>query len=383
MTGGSTRPMASAQPHPLPHPHLPRLSRWRVALAAAAAALLASCSTPPKPLPPLLSPPPQAVPAPPAAPLQAAPWPAAAGTVAGRHERLLVYLPADGDTLAGIAARFLASATQAWQIAEANDQRWEVLAGQPLVVPLVNDNPLGISADGAQAVPILCYHRFGMANSKMMVSPAQFEAQLDWLAREHYQVLRLSELADFLAGRRALPQRAVVITIDDGYESMLRHALPVLKKHGFPATLFVYTDFIGARDALGWGQLEDLARTGLVDLQAHSKSHRNLARQEPGESDVAYQSMLDLETRQPRALLERRLAASGVQVRYFAYPYGDANDAVLQAVQRHNYALGLTVNPGSNPFFAHPYLLRRTMIFGDMGLDDFKARLKGRRSPGR
>ena len=82
----------------------------------------------------------------------------------------------------------------------------------------------------------------------MMVSAPQFEAQLDWLARNNYQVLRLADVAGFLAGKKALPQRSVVITIDDGYETVYRHAFPLLKKYGFPATLFVYTDFIGSRD---------------------------------------------------------------------------------------------------------------------------------------
>jgi hypothetical protein len=58
-------------------------------------------------------------------------------------------------------------------------------------------------ATAIQTVPILCYHRFGSGSSKMLVAPAQFEAQLEWLARHHYKVLRLRDLAGFLAGREA------------------------------------------------------------------------------------------------------------------------------------------------------------------------------------
>jgi peptidoglycan/xylan/chitin deacetylase (PgdA/CDA1 family) len=310
------------------------------------------------------------------------PWPEARGEVAGRRERLLVYVPRKGDTLDGIAARFLGGTEQAWQIAEANGQRWTVSAGEPLVVPLVAGNPLGVTADAVQAVTVLCYHRLGFAASKMVVAPADFEAQLDWLAREHYRVIRLADLAEFLAGRRQLPQRSVVITFDDGYESIYRYAYPVLRKHGYPATLFMYTDFIGARDALSWTQLDTMSRSGLVDIGAHSKTHRNLARPLAGESDEAYRQSLDTELRQPRTVLERQLGAAGVQVRNFAYPYGDANDAVLQVAQREKYALGLTVTPGGNSFYADPLLLRRTMIFGDISLDEFKARLT-QRGPGR
>ncbi|MBP6674467.1 MAG: polysaccharide deacetylase family protein, partial [Vitreoscilla sp.] len=76
----------------------------------------------------------------------------------------------------------------------------------------------------------------------------------------------------------------------------------------------------------------------------------------------------------------KNLGTAGVKVRHFAYPYGDANEAVLDAMQRNGYELGVTVNPGANAFYTAPFLLKRVMIFGDHELDDFKARLQGRRS---
>jgi peptidoglycan/xylan/chitin deacetylase (PgdA/CDA1 family) len=171
----------------------------------------------------------------------------------------------------------------------------------------------------------------------------------------------------------------VVITFDDGYESILRHALPVLRKYGFPATLFVYTDFIGAGDALSWAQLQELDASGLVDIQPHSKTHRNLLDRAAGESEASYRQMIELETRAPRELLERRL---GKPVRHYAYPFGDANDTVLDVLQRQQYQLAVTVNPGGNAFFAQPLMLRRTMIYGDYDLEDFKAKLQTHRGIG-
>jgi peptidoglycan/xylan/chitin deacetylase (PgdA/CDA1 family) len=309
------------------------------------------------------------------------PVPGARGEVAGRNARVLVYLPRQGDTLDAVAGRFLGSPERAWQIADANGQRWRPLAGQPLVVPLAEGPALGVTADGAQAIPILCYHQFGPDPSKMVVATAQFEAQLDWLARNHYHVVRLSDVAAFLVGKKALPQHSVVLTIDDGYGSVHRHALPLLKKYGVPATLFLYTDFIGSGDALSWEQVQDLAESGLVDIQAHSKSHRNLIETTAHEAgSAAYRHSVDAELRQSRAAIEQRLGTKGIQVRHFAYPFGDANEPVLEAMQRQQYELGLTVTPGGNAFFAHPLMLRRTMIYGDHSLDDFKARLQVRRN---
>ena len=347
---------------------------WRGTTTLLASALLAGCATaPPPPAAPAATPPVQARDdAPPPAP-----WAQAGGEVLGRNDRLLVYLPRAGDRLAAIASRFLGSADRAWTIAELNAVT-EAEAGVPLTVPLQPLNPLGVTAERIQTVPILCYHRFGSGNSKMVVSPAQFEAQLEWLARNRYRVIRLAELAQFRAGGRQLPARSVVITIDDGYESVHRHAYPLLRRFGFPATLFVYPDFVGAGDAMSWAQLRELAATGLFDIQSHSKSHRNLVDRAPDESDEQYRRNVDAELRGSRSLLEARLP--GTRVDQIAYPFGDANLLVVDAAARHGYQLGLTVVPGGNAFYAQPLLLRRTMIFGDLDLEGFRARLQTQRS---
>jgi peptidoglycan/xylan/chitin deacetylase (PgdA/CDA1 family) len=333
--------------------------------ACLAAGLLVACATP--------APPPiEAVPAAPVAvPSVPAPEPRG-GRVLGRSDRFVIYQPAAGDTLRSIAARFLGSDARDWWIGDFNDIA-QAEPDRPLVVPLKPINPLGVWADQYQTVPILCYHRFGEGGGKMVMSAAAFAAQLEWLARNDYRVIPLAQLSAYLAGRQALPKRSVVITIDDGYESVHRIALPLLRKHGFPATLFVYTDFIGAGDALTWPQLQELTASGLVDVQAHSKSHRNLIEQGAGDADDRYRQMLEAEARVPREVLERRLS---IPIRHYAYPYGDANQPLLDVLARQQYQLGLTVNPGGNAFFAQPLMLRRTMIYGDQSLASFKLKLQ-------
>lgn len=336
---------------------------WLAALSLG----LAACTTPPTP------------PANEPGPVTTAPKPANTAPdnslkpgVLGRNDRFIVYQPRPEDTLKSIAAQFLGGEDRSWVIGDANGlSRPE--PGQPLLIPLKPLNPIGVQADQFQTVPILCYHRFGVANNKMSVSPGNFAAQVEWLVKNDFHVIRLSQLQGFLQGREALPKKSVVITIDDGYESVHRHALPVLRKFNVPATLFAYTDFMGAGDALSWQQLQELANSGLVDIQSHSKSHRNLIERLPGETDERYRQNLEAEVRVPREALEKRLA---VQVRQYAYPYGDANDAVLDLLTKQNYQLAVTVNPGGNGFFAQPLMLRRTMIFGDHDLEAFKAKLQ-------
>ncbi len=346
-------------------PARPFASASRLALAATLMSVLSACTTP--------STPGGATPAA-AGPLR--------GDVLGRNDRFVLYAPASGETYQDIAAHYLGSAERAWRISDFN-QATRIESGKPIAIPLRAHNAPGISSDRYQTVPILCYHRFSNGNAgkgssgKMTVSASDFAAQLEWLARNDFHVLALSQLQPWLEGKQDLPQRSVIITADDGYASFYRIAFPLLKKYNFPATLFVYTDFVGAADAADWAELQEMANSGLVSVQAHSRTHRNLTDRLANETDERYQQALVSETRTPRDMLERKL---GAPQPHFAYPYGDANDSVIDVLNRQSVDLGVTVYPGGNGFFAHPLMLKRTMIFGDMSLDDFKARLQTARS---
>ncbi|HEX3138892.1 MAG TPA: polysaccharide deacetylase family protein, partial [Rhizobacter sp.] len=211
--------------------------------------------------------------------------------VIARNERWLLYMPQSQDSNASIAARFLGSGQRDWEVADANGGA-KPRAGYPVIVPMKPTNPSGVKRDRYQTIPILCYHRVGNSTSRMTVSSAAFAEQLEWLARNDYRVLRLQDVAAFVEGKQALPARSVVLTFDDGYESYYRYAYPLLKKHGFPATVFLYSDFVGASDALTWAQMQEMTATGLIDIQAHSKTHANLINRVRDESEAAYRQRL-------------------------------------------------------------------------------------------
>lgn len=271
-----------------------------------------------------------------------------------------------------LAATFLHDPERYWELADFNGTT-SAEPGKLLVIPLQPMNPLGIFRDGYQTVPILCYHRFGTRDGKMVVTPDAFAAQVEFLARNDYRVIRLPDLLKFLSGERPLPRRAVVLTFDDGYASVYQYAYPLLKQHGFPATVFLYTDFVGAKDALTWKQMEEMVASGLIDIQGHSKTHTNLSYRLPDEDDKHYRARLDTEVRVPRDLLKSRLHQPAYS---FAYPYGDANTIVVERLARADYQLGVTVHPGANAFFSYPLTLRRSMIFGDDDIDAFKGKLQ-------
>jgi peptidoglycan/xylan/chitin deacetylase (PgdA/CDA1 family) len=290
--------------------------------------------------------------------------------VVASNDKYVVYMPSAGETYASLARSFLGSESRQWEIADFNGR---LEAGKPITIPLKPLNPTGVTPDGYQVVTILCYHRIGPRVSRMVMAPDNFAAQLEYLAKNNYRVIRLADLPDFLAGKRPLPRRAVVITFDDGHISAYEHAYPLLRKYGFPATFFLYTDFLGAAEGLSWPKIHEMAQSGLIDFQSHSKTHANLTLRLPGETEARYRERLDAEVRVPRDLIQRQLRN---KVGLYAYPYGDANEIVIERLVAGEQTLGATVNPGGNPFFAHPFMLRRTMIFGEHDLNAFRNALQ-------
>jgi peptidoglycan/xylan/chitin deacetylase (PgdA/CDA1 family) len=137
--------------------------------------------------------------------------------------------------------------------------------------------------------------------------------------------------------------------------------------------VFLYTDFVGAGDALTYPQMKELIASGLVEIQPHSKTHSNLTLRASDENDAKYRDRLRREVDAPVDIIRERLALPS---RAYAYPYGDVNETVVDMLSRKGVTLGFTVTPGSNAFFAYPYMLRRSMIFGNDDLETFKAKLQ-------
>lgn len=340
--------------------------RWAVLLVCVA---LAACAAPstvrlePPPPPPLAATPP-----PPAAQPEE---PLASGVLA-RDDAFIVYRAAPGDTYPALAQRFLGGSDHAWHI-ETFPDNGALTPGSEVVIPLTAPNPVGVYPNGYQTVPILCYHRFGTNPAKMVVSPEAFAEQMAYLADHGYRVVPLTAVAEFLAGRRALAPKTVVLTMDDGYRSNYTIAFPVLKRYGFPATIFLYTDFLGGGAALRPDEMREMLASGLVDIQPHSKTHSNLALPTIEEDDTAYQARLAQEVAASAERLRRLL---GVDVHTFAYPYGDTEQRVIALLESSGYRLGATVQAGGNPAFAPPFLLRRTMVYGEDDLAAFREKLE-------
>lgn len=296
----------------------------------------------------------------------------ARSAVLGENDQFVVVRAEPGETLHSLAQLYLGDENLYWIIADFNDIH-EATPGREIVIPREAPNPTQVYSNGFQTVPVLCYHRFGNGHAKLSVSGEAFEQQMAYLKDHGYRVIPLRHFVEFINGERAIPKRSVVITVDDGYRSTYTTAFPILKRFGYPATVFIYSDFIGAGDALTWAQIKAMTGSGLIDIQPHSKTHANLGLRVPDENEDGYAARIFDEVKIPSGLIEKHL---NLPLHTFAYPYGDTSEIVIGALKRLNYVSGVTVEPGANAAFAYPFMLRRTMIFGDHGMDDFRAALQ-------
>lgn len=276
-----------------------------------------------------------------------------------QSEEYIVYKLQNQDTPPALAEKFLGDEKKSWVIEDANEDV-EFKKNNVIVIPLKEKNKGGLTSHGFQVVPILCYHRFEKDCNSSLCMPAHvFEQQMKYLHENGYRVISFGQLLDFLEYRHSLPQKAVIISIDDGYRSVYDVGYPILKKFGFRATLFIYTDFINScKNALTWKQLAVMKADGF-EIGAHTVSHSDLTRQKEGEDTQAFMTRIERELRVSRQIIDKKLKQNTTLL---AFPFGRYNQTVLEMTSRLGYRAAVTVKRGSNPFFADPLTLKRTQI---------------------
>src|SRR5215831_193921 len=275
-----------------------------------------------------------------------------------------------GDTPESLAARHLGDPKKKWMIEDYMGVR-TLTEGQEVVIPKREWNPVGVYPWGYQLVPVLVYHNLSAQDKgRLSLAARTFEAQIRQLHDDGFQAISLVDFVAFTAGRRQLPRKSVLLTFDDGYKSFVQFARPTLKDYAYGATLFVYSDFIGAGSALSWQDLRTLSEQGF-DVQAHSKTHTNLRRKE-GESEAAYAKRIEAELAFPLSLYKKNLPRP---VDALAYPYGETDDELIPFVARYGYAVAFTVRRQSNAAFVSPLKISRSQIYAEMTMKEFTKNL--------
>ena len=276
-----------------------------------------------------------------------------------------------GDTPASIARYYLNDASRGWMIDEYND-RGTLSAGEAILVPMAPFRPGGLTPAGYQTVPVLAYLGFGETpGHRRQVSRAAFNQQMDQLETEGFKAITPVQLVDFMGFSGQLPRRSVLITFDTASVSVHDIAIPILKAHGFTATVFVATDRVGEKGVMNWEQIGQLHADG-VTIACRGRSGRSLTRQINGQAFDAYFKSTESELRLSRKAIETHLDAPCL---FMAYPGGSTNSLISAMVAKIGFSAAFVLQPGHNPFFGDRFAIHRTLIDSRTGPDQFNAHL--------
>src|SRR4051794_17447771 len=212
--------------------------------------------------------------------------------------------------------------------------------------------------DQTAQVLIFCYHRLvdKIRYPGTEITPAAFEAEMKELKDKGITVISLQDLLAWKRGEKNIPPRSAVITFDDGWKSQYEVAWPILKKLGYPVTMFIYTEGVrggslGGGEAITWEMLSDMRDNG-VDIEAHTATHQDLReghtvqlieggkRSKKKLSGAEYEKWVQNEVVGCKQLLEQRLA---IKVNCFAVPFGNYNEHVKELARNAGYEAMFTV----------------------------------------
>jgi len=220
------------------------------------------------------------------------------------------------------------------------------------------------------------YHCVGTRQSSgEVVTPNAFAQQIEWLLKEGYEIIDLSDLVSFLKFKTTLSDKSVAITFDDGYQECFDYAVPFLKQHQLPATFFLVAGMIG-KSAV-WNSKSPDSAVPLMDVAAiralqvdgfslgsHSMSHLRL-------TDLAI-DQAKKEIIESKHILENQF---GIPITAFAYPYGAVNQTIRNLVEEAGYQSACSTQSGFISEQADLYSLRRIDVFGNDSLPLFRRKV--------
>jgi peptidoglycan/xylan/chitin deacetylase (PgdA/CDA1 family) len=222
----------------------------------------------------------------------------------------------------------------------------------------------------AASLPVLTFHALDELGTVISASPGVFRRGMARLHERGYRTLSLQEAVGCLRRGEPFPGLSLVITFDDGYQTVYEEAFPVLQRYGMTATVFLVVGekapanpadrlpALQGRAMLAWREIREMQRWG-IDFGAHTLTHPDLTR--------LPSDQIEAEICRSKAIVEDGL---GAPIACFAYPYGRHNARSRDIVRQHfacacSDELGL-VTTGSDPYKLErvdAYYLRTDRLF--------------------
>ena len=256
------------------------------------------------------------------------------------------------------------------------------VAPQPYVVLGYHD----ISAHGQKVGPF----------DRMAVADRNWEVHIDWLIGHGYHFISIQQVIDAHAGKGALPDMAILLTFDDGFESFYTRVFPVLKARRIPAVEALIgtwmdgtdkPDVPGVKPVLNWRQVREMQASGLVEIASHTfDMHRSIDANPQGgrvpavmtrrygpeakryESDAEYAARLNAGMRRSSDFIFEK---TGMRPRVLVWPFGEYNAPAVAAAKRAGMPITLVLNDGANDARDNLAVIDRLMMTDDPEVSAF------------
>ena len=191
-------------------------------------------------------------------------------------------------------------------------------------------------------VPILIYHYVEYVKDEkdtirksLNTPPYLFIKQIETLKNAGYTFITASELIDIMDGKIEPPQKTVIITFDDGYRDFYTDVFPILKKNKIKAVAYIVSGFLDKPNYMFTWQLKEIARSGLVEIGAHTVHHYALRGLNP--------ILAKYEIEESKITLEKLIGSSVVS---FAYPDGSFDNQSIKIVREAGFKSAATTMYG-------------------------------------
>lgn len=192
---------------------------------------------------------------------------------------------------------------------------------------------IGVNAS-ANHIPVLLYHdvqhEYAPDRAVITVTPLRFEEHIAALLNSGYTPISFEDAYNASKGKFTVPEKPVIISFDDGYDTNYKYAFPIIKKYGVKTTIFVVVgtvgQVVGNNGHFTWEQAREMQKSGLVSIQSHTYSHSDLT--------TLDEFSLLREIRLSKYLVEKNM---GTDCDILAFPYGNYNQNVVNTAKEAGY----------------------------------------------
>ncbi len=267
---------------------------------------------------------------------------------------------------------------------------------------MANDVPNICSRDqNPNEFTVLSYHEISdkseTLDSSYAVTPEHFEEQVLWLIKSGYHFISIDDILKYRKMKKPLPTKAVLMTFDDGYQSVYANAYPIIKKYKIPIVIALVGSWMEAKEIVDFDghkiarskflsqqELREMVNSGLVEIGSHTYFlHKGITGNPQGnmqpavitrqwlidkkvyEDEKAYQERISDDLAKNNAFIKRY---TGQTPRVMVWPYGYYNKEVRIIAERLGMPIGLTLDDGSNTAITPLWGLRRILIEKSMTL---------------